>query len=170
MVCGWNPGKLNLSMTKTKRADGGRLNAYRHGHTNPATPTYRTWRNMLTRCQNPKHNAYPKYGGRGIVVCERWQQFEHFLEDMGVRPSGLTLERKDMDGGYEPSNCCWATRQEQNNNTHRNRRITFQGETMTVTEWANRMGLHYKTVTQRLDRGVSVEIALTAKSNRRRLL
>jgi len=85
-----------------------------HGHAD--TPLYILWQAMLNRCRNPKQKAYPAYGGRGIKVCDRWLKFENFLADMGHRPDGLTLERINNDGNYEPGNCRWATMLEQRHN------------------------------------------------------
>ena len=77
------------------------------------SPTYSTWVQMVQRCTNPNAPTFAYYGGRGITLCERWRTFEHFLDDMGVRPDGLTLDRIDNDKGYEPGNCRWATWSEQ---------------------------------------------------------
>lgn len=77
------------------------------------TPTYRSWQSMIQRCLNENHQSFECYGGRGISVCERWTTFDGFLSDMGIRPTGTTLDRVDNDRGYEPSNCRWATGHEQ---------------------------------------------------------
>lgn len=87
----------------------------RHGHAKDyrKTPTYYSWVNMRARCKYPYHTAFKYYGARGITVCERWEVFANFLEDMGERPEGMSLDRIDPDGNYEPSNCRWATNEEQ---------------------------------------------------------
>jgi len=87
----------------------------KHGHSanGKVSPTYQSWRDMKRRSQNPNHKYYNYYGGRGIKVCKRWQNFANFLEDMGERPENTTLDRIDNGGNYEPGNCRWATPKQQ---------------------------------------------------------
>lgn len=124
-------------------------------------PTYRTWRSMIARCTQPSCEGYHKYGGRGISVCDRWRVFARFLEDMGLRPEGRTLDRINNDGNYEPGNCRWATVEEQCNNTRRSVRVTWRGETHTIGEWAKITGLHNDTIRDRLLNGATPELALS---------
>lgn len=85
-------------------------------HSMSRTPIYKSWDGMIQRCRNPNATGYENYGGRGIKVCERWLEFANFLADMGARPAHLTLDRIDNDGNYEPSNCRWASRKQQQQN------------------------------------------------------
>lgn len=128
------------------------------------TPTYSVWQGMLARCDKPSHKSYKDYGGKGITVCSRWRSFEPFLEDMGIRPSGLTIDRIDGSGNYEPGNCRWATAKTQANNRHNNRLNTYQGETKTTTQWAEdpRCVVSFVTFAKRIDCGWPIEHALTA--------
>lgn len=123
--------------------------------------TYRIWLGMRARCSNPNITHYARYGGRGIRVCERWQSFENFLADMGEAPPGHSLDRIDNDGHYEPSNCRWATQQQQMDNTAHARRITINGETKSFRGWARHLGLSVTTLYTRLERGWSLEDAVT---------
>jgi len=112
-------------------------------------PLYNVWYLMLRRCQNPKDKRWEQYGGRGIKVCDRWLVFSNFLADMGERPAGMTLDRKDNDEDYSPNNCRWATWVEQNNNRTVNRLLTINGETKTVAQWVPLLGMKYTTLYKR---------------------
>lgn len=105
-------------------------------------PEYGIWADIIKRCTNPKSISFVNYGQRGIIVCDRWRNsFEHFLEDMGTRPSYQhQIERIDNHGNYEPSNCKWATRSEQSRNKRNNHWLTVGDETLCITDWANRLG------------------------------
>ena len=117
---------------------------------------------MIRRCTKPKTAFFERYGGRGITVCDRWYLFENFLADMGEKPVGLTLDRINNSGDYEPGNCRWATWQEQNRNNSHTRLITYNGVTLCVKEWAQRNGLHPAVLRHRLNNWDSVEQAITA--------
>jgi hypothetical protein len=134
----------------------------RHQVGGKLSPEYRAWANMLTRCRNLRTRNWAYYGARGITVCDRWKTFENFLADMGRRPSHEhSLDRIDNAKGYFPGNVRWATRKEQANNKSNNRLITFQGETLTQAQWAEKRGIDSKTLHQRLANGWSIGRALS---------
>lgn len=133
----------------------------KHGHASNPTPEYRTWCAMNNRCLNPNNEAFRYYGGRGIKVCRGWQlSYEKFLRDMGDRPEGMTLDRINNNGNYGPSNCRWATHQQQQNNQRRNRIIEFNGMRQTVTAWAREKKINAFLLFSRLYRGVPVDANL----------
>jgi hypothetical protein len=112
---------------------------------------YRAWTHMKDRCLNKSNKDYHLYGGRGITVCQKLMDAAGFYEDMGDRPtSEHTLERKDNDGNYEPGNCVWATKKEQGRNRSTNHLITYNGRTLCITEWAEILGIPYRTLWMRL--------------------
>jgi hypothetical protein len=121
---------------------------------------------MIERCTNPNADNYEYYGGRGILVCDRWFDFENFLEDMGSRPDGKTLDRKDCNGNYCLENCRWATLDEQRNNTNATRRLVFDGAEYSLSQLSRKAGLKLCTLWYRLDKGWSVERAVTAPVGR----
>lgn len=133
---------------------------YRHGHTartnkGKCTPTYNCWKNMLCRCNDKNHASYKNYGGRGIFVCKRWGSFSSFLEDMGSKPIGYSLDRINNDEGYSKNNCRWATIKEQANNCRKNRYIEINGLRLSVSQWAERTGARTSTLFSRLRTGKS---------------
>ena len=119
---------------------------YKHGHCpvpGKRSSTLETWHDMLRRTTDPKRRSYHRYGGRGISVCDRWQDFKNFFEDMGEKPNGMSLERIDNAGNYEPSNCRWATAKEQARNRRTSKLITFNNETKPLATWCEELGLNY---------------------------
>lgn len=124
---------------------------YKHGFTTHASvkPTYSCWKQMKDRCRNPKNKFFHYYGGRGIKVCEKWLNFEGFLADMGEKPEGLTLDRIDTNGDYEPNNCRWITQANQMRNTRRNINLTYKGITLTQAEWSRIFNVPWKTLSNR---------------------
>lgn len=123
---------------------------------------YRVWHNMRNRCRNPKCPNFERYGGRGITVCDRWRDFAAFFEDMGPRPSSShSIERIDNNGNYDPGNCEWATRDTQNRNKIANRYIEFRGQKKIIADWARELGMSAVCLSDRLNRGWSVEKAFT---------
>jgi hypothetical protein len=141
-------------------------NQYARKHGQWRTPEWQAWSQMRRRCYGVNHISYPRYGGRGITVCERWRgkdTFPVFLADMGPRPSPQhTLERVDNAGPYSPENCCWATRAEQARNRRSTRLVTFQGKTMCLKDWARHLGLTYNALLYRFKQKMPLARALSA--------
>lgn len=165
---------LNSGKTRScgcLHADTTRARSLRHGHSPriKITREYGAWVNMRQRCTNPNVKNYPHYGGRGIRVCERWQVFEDFLADMGPQPLGETLERIDVNGDYEPRNCIWADYKAQQNNRRNNHLLTFNGETLGVTEWERRTTISRHTLLARERLGLPIEEIFAKKDTRFKL-
>lgn len=117
-------------------------------------PEYHVWLSMRSRCSRKTDHAYHNYGGRGILVCQRWNEsFDNFIADMGYRPAGGTIERVNNDLGYFPENCRWASRVEQCRNRRGLRLISYRGETKCAKEWAGIIGINEATIRWRLRQG-----------------
>ena len=134
------------------------------------TGTYSSWLAMRRRCSSPKHPHFDRYGGRGITVCAEWEaSFEAFLSDMGIRPTGMTLDRKDNELGYFKDNCRWATKSEQNANQHHPKRpgkgvrLAHDGKELTVLEWSQLLGIPVPTLRKRLKKEWSIDRVLSTE-------
>ena len=134
-----------------------------------------SWRGAKTRCFNPNDSEFHNYGKRGITMCERWvKSYLNFLKDMGRKPTPKhSLERINVNGNYEPSNCCWATQKQQCNNRRNNRLLTFRGRTQNVQRWAEELGLKKQVINGRLglgwtaDKTLSTPVLSTGRSAKR---
>lgn len=160
----------NISDT-TRQQDQDRAAQRRWQEKNKNTPRYRTRVcrfGIIARCNNPKSKDYTDYGGRGIRVCKRWvASLDNFIADMGEAPLGQSIDRIDNDGDYEPNNCRWAGATEQANNRRGNQFLTFNGETLTYSQWAREIGLKRGTLRSRIVvSGWSIEKALTTPVGR----
>lgn len=143
--------KRKISIARTK-----------HGCSAGRHELYAMWKSMRNRCNNSSSKNYPGYGGRGIKICKRWDDFLLFVSDMGPRPSKEhQIDRIDNNGHYEPSNCRWATRIENHNNKRNNRFIEFDGIRLSVTQWARVINIGPETLRRRLKHGYSILISLT---------
>lgn len=134
---------------------------------NPSgTRTYFAWRAMRSRCSNKNNPSWKNYGGRGITVCKSWlKNYDAFFDDMGEAPEGMWLERIDVNKGYCPENCTWATPEEQAVNKRTNRWITHNGQTMCLSQWAKEIGVAVDTLNRRLNvYKMPIEKALTPGS------
>lgn len=152
-------------------------NLRRYDHSGPTYITrpieYRAWAGMKVRCLNPNFKDWHLYGGRGIRVCDKWRDsFESFYGDVGPRPSAVhSLDRyPNGDGNYEPGNVRWATRKQQARNwTHRNRLFTHEGESLTLPEWAERLGIARESLRDRIEGGWELGRALSTPAIRKRI-
>lgn len=140
------------------------MSGYKHGGWTNNRHLYTVWSDMLSRCRNQNHKQYKDYGGRGIIVCEEWKDFPTFREWAfatgyvdGDNREKCTIDRIDVNGNYEPSNCRWANRKVQMNNRRVNVLLTYNGETKTLAQWAEALGICYSTITSRYCRGWSIE-------------
>lgn len=141
-----------------------------HGRSgdNKAGGTYLVWISMIARCERKSHKSYGIYGGAGVTICERWRNsFQSFLDDMGERPKGMTLDRyPNSRGNYEPGNCRWADAKQQARNRSTNLLIEAFGESRPLCEWAEKYGIRADTLVWRIRRGMSPEVAMTTPVKR----
>jgi hypothetical protein len=152
----------NLLSGKTKSCGCIRKEKNNHvTHGGTGSLTHTRWLVMRRRCSDANSVGYENYGGRGIRVCERWSDFSAFLADMGECPPGMTIDRVDPNGNYDPGNCRWATKLTQARNTRANRVLEFNGQTKCLEEWAEQYGMNSRSLMSRLRLGWSVEKALT---------
>ena len=145
-----------------------------HGHSprGHISATYRCWRHAKSRCFDPNTPDFPRYGGRGITMCDRWRNsFEAFLEDMGEKPKGMSIDRfPNRNGNYEPGNCRWATPTEQARNQDRFVPITWRGETLLMCEWAERLNIPPLVLSKRKLRRWTLDRMFTQQPKRGRPL
>lgn len=123
---------------------------------------YKIWSNIKQRCFNPDNPRYKDYGGRGVIMCDRWRDsFEEFFSYVGDRPKGKSLDRIDNNGNYEPGNVRWTTTKEQNINSRRAVMVTLNGKTQCINDWCKEIGLAYVTYKQRRRKGWGIVKAAT---------
>lgn len=148
-------GCLSFDNAVSRSHSGLSVTAKTHGMCK--TPEYSVWRGMLNRCENEKEKAYPRYGGRGILVCGRWRDsFENFFSDMGERPSKHhSIDRIDNNGNYDPKNCRWATREMQASNKSSTVMLQANGQTLPLAEWSRIKGIAKSTLWARKKYGWS---------------
>lgn len=143
-------GCLNREIVSSQKVN------YRHGMSK--TRIHNIWWGIIERCTNENDQAYPNYGGRGITICDEWlndfEAFEEWAMANGYSEK-LSIDRIDNDGNYEPNNCRWATRKQQNNNKSNNVRIEINGEIKNLTQWAEYAGIHRSTIYRRMKRGIT---------------
>lgn len=149
-----------------------RIHETHRKHGEAQTRLYHVWYGMIDRCENNRSKSYPNYGGRGIAVCDEWHDFKKFKEwalskgyDENAPKGECTIDRINVNGNYEPSNCKFSNIKEQANNRRTSRMITFNGETLSVAGWAEKTGLRHGLILNRINQGWSIEKALTVPSS-----
>lgn len=164
--CGNEKDVVTRSLTRGDSKSCGCLQKegghWTHGMTK--TKIYDVWRAMKNRCFKPNTRYYENYGGRGITVCNEWLDFINFFNDMGFPPKNHWIERIDVNGNYEPSNCRWATPKEQGNNRTDNSYLTHNGETLNITQWAEKLKIPRPTIVSRLSRGWGLDRVFSKKT------
>lgn len=165
----YNAGRSKSCGCKTKEIQ--RAAKMTHGHCKlfgKETKVYKAWRSMLKRCLDQHHKSFKRYGGRGIKICRRWKRFENFLADMGEPKPKFSLGRIDNDLGYSKNNCRWETAKQQANNRANSRLLKLNGETLTISQWAEKIGMPHCTISRRLRLGWSIAKALTKPPRRQK--
>lgn len=170
-TCRCDCGKITSTRSKTLRNGSSKscgcllreiIGNIKRTHGMTDSREYRAWCHAKGRCNAPNDKGYIHYGGRGIAMSPEWSRsFETFLSDMGKCPDGLTLERKDVNRGYERENCVWATRSTQSNNRRSNIIVSFNGEQLTLANCARKAGVKYWSLYQLMMRGSTLEESLT---------
>lgn len=167
-ICNCECGNtIIVSSNSLVRGDTKSCGCRNHGKSK--TRIFRIWAHMRSRCNDPTNDHYNRYGGRGIKVCDEWykdfMKFYNWSIANGYSDK-LSIDRINNDKGYCPDNCRWATAKTQANNTSQNKRVEYNGETHTIAEWSDIVGIKQNTITYRLKRGWSVERTLTERVNR----
>lgn len=152
---------VKIGTTKSCGCLSSELLKKRSKHGMCKTKIYKIWAVMLQRCFNQDNKGYKNYGGRGIKVCSEWLKFENFYKDMGDKPEGMTLDRKNNNLGYCKSNCKWSNRKEQNNNKRNNILITYKNKTQTLSQWAEELNINYNIFFYRFKSGWDIKKILT---------
>lgn len=168
--CGKIAVKLGALLKSGKTKSCGRCKLLIGKHLLSSSRENRIWRLMKDRCLNEKSTSYKNYGGRGITICERWiNSFTNFYADLG-ESNGLTLDRINTHGNYEPSNCRWASTTTQARNKTNNKLINYKGETKCLSEWCEILGVHVGTMWNRINNGWSIERCFQTPVVKRRTL
>jgi hypothetical protein len=163
--------KIYYRIDQLKRGENANCGCLSKKHGLHYTRLYNIWGNMKQRCYNKNYTYFLYYGGRGIKICDEWLKdfmaFYDWAYANGYEDT-LTIDRIDVNGNYEPSNCRWIPKEEQTKNVRRNRRLTYQGETHTFAEWSRILGIPPNTIWERANRNLSVEEILSTKKLKRR--